>query len=142
LTPTRQLLTSTCTVPVPVVSSVTKRSWPLPRVQGEKTLGPPYSPPPQPSAGPPGWKAALALANSEGHPARASVGHFGGSIATNGWTKEFASYMGEPKGTGFYADLAYWNELECVDPNAKECQASVGNLTAALTLPNVSKRVM
>ena len=39
LTPTRQLLTSTCTVPVPVVTSVTKRSWPLPRVHGEEDAG-------------------------------------------------------------------------------------------------------
>jgi hypothetical protein len=93
-------------------------------------------------AGPAGWNAALELTAKSGSPARGSVAHFGGAVSKNRWTQEFAEVMTTPRGAGFYGDIAYWDELQCLDPKSASCRASLKRLSTALAVTNVSQRVM
>ncbi|MDM0074853.1 hypothetical protein QTH90_10710 [Variovorax sp. J2P1-59] len=90
-------------------------------------------------AGPEGWEAIL-MRNGNAQPPRANVGHFGGDTDQNGWTQRFAKLMGIPEGSGFYADLGYWDKLSC--SNGQGCAVAQGKLRAVLQMPNVAKRVM
>ena len=92
-------------------------------------------------AGPPGWEALLTRRDVP-PPILANVGHFGGDADRNGWTEKFSSYMGWAQGSGFYADIGYWNKLHCLGAMEGDCKIAHDKLVAVLRLPNVSKRVM
>src|SRR5262249_47083980 len=67
-------------------------------------------------AGPDGWRALLEANFWTGAQAPgASLGHFGGDSDDGGnvWTRKFADLMGMPRGQRIYADLAYWDQLQC-----------------------------
>ena len=92
-------------------------------------------------AGPEGWAALLQrMTNRE--PPVVNLGHFGGDIATDGWTEEFAKLMGRPEGAGLYGDIAYWNQLTCTGSNDRACQLAQKKLRTVLAWPQVAKRVM
>lgn len=97
-------------------------------------------------SGPEGWRSLLS-ANwwpSADRP-RIVLGHFGGDTGASGvddWTARFASLMREPYGSNLYADLGYWEKLQCSNPGSNDCKAARQRLEAVLTLPILGGEVV
>jgi predicted TIM-barrel fold metal-dependent hydrolase len=90
-------------------------------------------------SGPEGWGGLLGAKwwRSADRP-RIVLGHFGGDTGGGGvddWTARFASLMGEPYGKNMYADLGYWEKLQCSDAGSADCKAAQDRLKAVLSLP-------
>lgn len=90
-------------------------------------------------SGPEGWRTLL---NAKWWPSadrpRIVLGHFGGDTGGSGvedWTARFASLMGEPYGRTVYADLGYWEKLQCSNAGSDDCKAAQDRLAAVLSLP-------
>lgn len=100
--------------------------------------------------GPDGWKLLLAQdfwSKSDGP--RVNLGHFGGDSGAkvNGWTNEFAELMQEPKAQGIYADLGYWDKLQCGIVGVEQCEPAKIRLRSVLEKPvgrteTVADRIM
>jgi hypothetical protein len=87
-------------------------------------------------SGPDGWNALLEARfwkTAEGP--RVSLGHFGGESGdsdVNDWTARFASLMDRPRGGQIYADLGYWERLQCEIVDQAECEGAKARLAAVL----------
>jgi hypothetical protein len=68
---------------------------------------------------------------------RVNLGHFGGDenhpddVAGANWPNKFAGIMGEERGDLLFADLGYWEGLECRHVNT-ECRKARDRLSSAL----------
>lgn len=91
-------------------------------------------------AGPIGWQA-LITARGSAHPARVSLGHFGGDSSHDNWNNELAGMMATPEGAGLYGDLGYWDELRC-QKGVASCSARQKLLKAVEEHPVVADRLM
>jgi len=96
---------------------------------------------------PDGWKAML---NADFWPdangPRLNLGHFGGDedhpreAGGAGWPQQYVDLMRSTRGEKAYADLGYWNDLQCARQNSK-CRNASDRLKRALSYPAGSGRV-
>lgn len=99
-------------------------------------------------SGPDEWQRLLdATFWSDGEGPRVSLGHFGGDGDGNDWTSRFAQVMAAPRGQGIYADLGYWEGLQCDIAGSKRCAVTKDRLAKVLDRPlggseTVADRVM
>ncbi|HEY6125192.1 MAG TPA: amidohydrolase family protein [Steroidobacteraceae bacterium] len=82
---------------------------------------------------------------------RVNLGHFGGETnhdkaAGKDWPDKFGSEMGKKRGEFLFADLGYWDGLQCPKPGKKKCVDARARLANALKTPvgtgTVADRVM
>ncbi len=85
--------------------------------------------------GPDGWQALLEAPFWVGdEEPRVSLGHFGGESDAGGndWTRRFGGLMGAKRGQKVYADLAYWEYLQCATVGQPECKEAEARLVSLL----------
>lgn len=63
---------------------------------------------------------------------RVSLGHFGGDELQTDWTSRFAQLMARPRGQHVYADLGYWEGLQCAHVGAATCKCAKERLAKVL----------
>jgi predicted TIM-barrel fold metal-dependent hydrolase len=85
--------------------------------------------------GPDGWRELLGASFwTDSKSPRVNLGHFGGDAGhkPDDWTQEFAELMSEANAAHVYADLGYWDDLQCGIVGADSCKQSVSRLRDAL----------
>ena len=74
---------------------------------------------------------------------RVSLGHFGGDDDKNDWTREFVTkVMSAPRGRYVFADLGYWENLQCATAGTLNCQTAKARLKAVLSMPLTGGQVV
>ena len=97
---------------------------------------------------PTAWRRRLAKHSSAKPAPVIDVGHFGGVLKTNDWTKEFATLMCDYPDTPLYGDLGFWPALMCLSGADEPCTFAKNRLkdvlgmTIGTGIVTVADRVM